>query len=46
MTFEAPFQYEYGENIDLGKGFLSIPYFLENGFELIMDEYQTVLRKI
>jgi hypothetical protein len=37
--------YEHGENIDLGKGFLSIPYFLENGFELIMDEYQTVLRK-
>jgi hypothetical protein len=38
--------YEYGENIERGKGYVSIPYFLENGFTLIMDEYQTVLRKI
>jgi len=37
--------YECGESIDLGKGHLSIPYFIENGFELVMDEYQTVLRK-
>jgi hypothetical protein len=37
--------YKYGESIDLGKGYLSIPYFLNNGFELVMDEYQTILRK-
>ncbi len=36
---------KYGETIDLGKGYLSIPYFLNNGFELVMDEYQTILRK-
>jgi hypothetical protein len=23
----------------------SIPYFLENGYEIIMDEYQVILRK-
>ena len=38
--------YELGESIELGKGHLSIPYLKENGFQLIMDEYQTVLRKI
>jgi hypothetical protein len=38
--------YQYGENIDLGKGYLSIPYFLNNGFKLIMDEYQTILVKL
>lgn len=38
--------FEHGENIPLGKGYLSIPYFLENGFHLIMDEYQTILKKI
>lgn len=38
--------YEQGECIDLGKGYLSIPYFLNNGFELVMDEYQTILKKI
>ncbi len=38
--------YEHGQGIDLGKGYLSIPYFLANGYELIMDEYQTILRKI
>lgn len=37
--------YEQGQGIDLGKGYLSIPYFLNNGFELVMDEYQTVLKK-
>ena len=41
----SPLPYINGENIDLGKGYLSIPYFLENGFEIIMDEYQTILRK-
>jgi hypothetical protein len=38
--------YEAGENIDMGKGYLSIPYLLNNGFELIMDEYQTILKRI
>jgi hypothetical protein len=37
--------YEQGENVERGKGFLSIPFFLKNGFSLIMDEYQTVLQK-
>jgi hypothetical protein len=37
--------YEQGECIDMGKGYLSIPYFLDNGFKLIMDEYQSVLVK-
>jgi hypothetical protein len=37
--------YEHGENINLGKGYLSIPYFLNNGFEIIMDEYQMILKK-
>jgi hypothetical protein len=41
----SPLPYLNGENIDLGKGYLSIPYFLKNGFELIMDEYQTILKK-
>lgn len=41
----SPQPYLSGENINLGKGYLSIPYFLQNGFELIMDEYQTILRK-
>lgn len=41
----SPLPYINGENIDLGKGYLSIPYFLQNGFEIIMDEYQTILRK-
>lgn len=37
--------YEQGQGIDLGKGYLSIPYFLKNGFKLVMDEYQTILLK-
>ena len=35
-----------GETMNLGKGYLSIPYFIENGFEIIMDEYQMILKKI
>jgi hypothetical protein len=38
--------YQHGENIDKGIGYLAIPYLLENGFEVVMDEYQTVLRKL
>ena len=34
-----------GEISDLGKAKYSIPYFLENGYEIIMSEYQYVLRK-
>lgn len=35
----------YGEISDLGKAKYSIPYFLENGFKIVMDEYQTILVK-
>ena len=38
--------YETNQNVDLGKGYLSIPYFLSNGYKLVMDEYQTILVKI
>jgi len=37
---------KYGESSDLGKAKYSIPYFLENGYEIIMSEYQYVLKKI
>lgn len=37
---------QYGELSDLGKAKYSIPYFLKNGFEIVMDEYQCVLKKI
>ena len=36
---------QYGEISDLGKAKYSIPYFLENGFEVVMDEYQYILKK-
>jgi hypothetical protein len=36
---------EYGEKSDLGKAKYSIPYFLENGYEIVMSEYQYILRK-
>lgn len=36
---------QHGEISDLGKAKYSIPYFLENGYETIMSEYQYVLRK-
>ena len=35
-----------GETSDLGKAKYSIPYFLENGYESVFNEYQTILRKI
>lgn len=35
-----------GETSDLGKAKYSIPYFLENGYESVFNEYQTVLKKI
>lgn len=35
----------FGEKSHLGKAKYSLPYFLDNGFEIVMDEYQTLLRK-
>ena len=35
-----------GEKSDLGKAKYSIPYFLENGYEVVMSEYQTILKKM
>lgn len=37
---------QHGEKSEYGKAKLSIPYFLENDFEIIMDGYQVVLKKI
>jgi len=34
-----------GEISDFGKAKYSLPYFLENGFEIVINEYQTILRK-
>jgi Methyltransferase domain len=34
-----------GKSWILGKGKYSIPYLLQNGFEIVMDEYQMLLRK-
>ena len=36
----------FGETSCLGKAKYSIPYFLENGYKIVMDEYQYVLKKI
>jgi hypothetical protein len=36
---------QYNEESDLGKAKYSIPYFLENGFEIVKSEYQYILRK-
>jgi hypothetical protein len=36
---------QFGEESDLGKAKYSLPYLLENGFELIADEYQVILQK-
>ena len=36
---------EAGEKSDYGKAKYSIPYFLENGYEIIMGEYQFILKK-
>jgi hypothetical protein len=37
--------YEQDSSNDFGKAKYSIPYFLDNGFKIIMDEYQVILRK-
>ena len=36
---------KFGETSNFGKAKYSIPYLLENGFELVVDEYQVILRK-
>ena len=35
-----------GEISDYGKAKYSIPYFLENGYEIVMGEYQFILKKL
>jgi len=35
-----------GEPSDYGKSKYSIPYLVENGFEIVMDEYQVIMRKV
>lgn len=37
---------QFGELSNLGKAKYSIPFFLENGYEIVMDEYQCILKKI
>ena len=36
---------QYGEKSDLGKAKYSIEYFLDNGYEIMMSEYQYILKK-
>ena len=36
---------QHGEKSDLGKAKYSIPYLLENGYKVIMSEYQYILKK-
>ena len=36
---------KFGEESDLGKSKYSIPFFLDHGFEIVLNEYQIVLRK-
>jgi hypothetical protein len=36
---------QFGESSNLGKAKYSIPYFLEHGFEIVVDEYQVILQK-
>lgn len=40
-----PYMMINGEPNSLGKSKYSIPYFLENGFEIIIDEYQVILKR-
>lgn len=37
---------QFGEMSDLGKSKYSIPYLLEQGFEIIANEYQVILKKM
>lgn len=36
---------QYGEVSNLGKSKYALPYLLEHGFEIVMDEYQVLLKK-
>lgn len=36
---------KYGDRSGLGKAKYSLPYLLDHGFEIVMDEYQVMLRK-
>lgn len=36
---------KFGDDSGLGKSKYAIPYFLQNGYELVADEYQVMLRK-
>lgn len=36
---------KFGETSDYGKAKYSIQYFIENGFEIVQDHYQVVMRK-
>ena len=36
---------KFGEKSDLGKAKYSIEYFLENGYEILMEGYQYILKK-
>ena len=36
---------KFGETSDLGKSKYALPYLLENGFEVVLSEYQVLLRK-
>ena len=36
---------KFGEASDLGKSKYSLPYLLNNGFEIVADEYQVILKK-
>ncbi len=36
---------KFGDTTGLGKSKYALPYLLENGFELVMDEYQVLLQK-
>jgi len=38
--------FKYGETSLLGKAKYSIPYFMNNGYEMVADEYQVILKKI
>ena len=37
---------EKGERSDNGTAKYSIPYFLDNGYEQLIDQYQVILRKL
>ena len=36
---------KFGETSELGKSKYSLPYLLSHGFEIVMDEYQVILKK-